>query len=692
MAPRRSARLRSSQTPVTEDQFPAPPSTTPSNLEVVVENDESKPSPSPSRSKNNAITTTPQSQPHSKNLTPSSKMKSAMKTPSTASSMRPTLNEMHPSKAQQSTTKQPDSGLVLGFNPVKRDSNGKIIKETVVSNTPSKVKSSPPCKLTTPSKFDFRFSTDDSQLSDEARKLMESVREDVARIKAQMVLDHGEQNRKQQEADGIVNGRKIAQPKSKAGRFSDAHMAEFKKMDSIAGHASSFRTQHGRFTPVKSLKRKSSKACLDEPEQRPSPSKPPLEGTKRVKRAEGQDASTSRPHREVSTPKKTIFTQSSRPPIRSSSLMTPTKASASRFSSARASKTSMIPSLNRSPASRLAAPRTPKTDFNPRLKKSLPSLGNLKSILKRHQPLFSNDPTKVAAGTHLATPRFNPDINLTSLPTTSFGAGSQTPSPKKRVEFTSSTQSRYDIAQASPSPSKIPGPRDDPASSDIVYPTLPSLTPENAKVDTPTIRRVRDSISASQPATSLAKMPTISHGIPNKKRQHESEKVESKTSETAPSFAATLMDTPGPYPKLLAVPHGISNKKRQREDDGDLETNSKEVPKPSLSASNNSPSVPLLAVPHGINHKKRQRVDFGDDGDTENVPPAVTPTDEQRSAKRLKPSPVKMDPVSPSPLKSRGITPKRMTGSRTSTPGTASKKGILSLSRLNMLAKPKARS
>jgi hypothetical protein len=207
---------------------------------------------------------------------------------------------MHPSKAHQSTTKQPDSGLVLGFNPVKRDSTGKPIKENAATNTPSKVISSPPSKLDSPSKFDFRFSTDDSKLSDEARKLMESVREDVARIKAQMVLDKGEQQRKDQDA---VEGRKIAQPKGKAGRFSDAHMSEFKKMDSIAGHASAFRAQPGRFQPLdKSLKRKSSKACLDEPEQKPSPSKAPLGGTKRVKRSDGQDTSVIRPPAEISTP------------------------------------------------------------------------------------------------------------------------------------------------------------------------------------------------------------------------------------------------------------------------------------------------------------------------------------------------------------------------------------------------------
>lgn len=596
---------------------------------------------------------------------------------------------MHPSKAHQSTTKQPDSGLVLGFNPVKRDSTGKAIKETAATNTPSKVISSPPTKLDSSSKFDFRFSTDDSKLSNEAKKLMDSVREDVARIKAQMVLDKGEQQRKDEAA---VEGRKIAKPKGKAGRFSDVHMSEFKKMDSIAGHASAFRAQPGRFQPVeKSLKRKSSKACLDEPEQKPSPSpsKLPLGGPKRVKRFNGQDNSVIRPPAEIATPKKTV-SQSSRPPIRNNSLITPTKSSVARFASAKATKTSMIPSLNRSPASRLAAPRTPKTDFNPKLKKSLPSLGNLKSILKRRQPLFSNDPSKVAAGTHLAAPSFSPDINLKNFPTASFGADTQTPSPKKQVEFTSSTKSRYEFTQPSPSPSKILAPHDV-TSTDVVYPTLPSFTPDSAKTDTPTIRRVRDSASAAQPASPLANFPSISHGISSKKRQHDNVNGSPKPSETVSKPPVTFSGPTNDSQNMLTVPHGIKNKKRHREEDGDSDAPSKEVSRPDVSSSaKKSPSTALLAVPHGINHKKRQRVD--DDVETENIPPATTPTDEQRSVKRLKASPIKMNPVSPSPLKSRGATPRRLAGSRAGTPNTASKKGILSLSRLNMLAKPKPRA
>lgn len=618
-----------------------------------------------------------------------------MKTPSTIGSARPPREEMHPSKAQKSTTKKADSGLILGFQPVKRDSSGNVIKETLTSNTPSKVLSSPPSNLGTPSKFGFKFSSDDAQLSDEARKLMESVREDVARIKAQMILDRGEQQRKAEAGEQTLEGRKIAKPKGKAGRYSDAHMAEFKKMDSIAGHPSAFRAQPGRFTPVtKSLKRKSSKALLDEPEAKPSPSKPIVEA-KRVKRTEIQTTSTTRQLGNIGTPRRMAIPQPSRSTFRSSSLMTPTRSSTARFASARPMKTSMIPSLAESSASRQALPQTPKTEFNPRLKKSLPSLGNLKSILRRRQPLFSDDPAKIAAGTHITAPNFNPDINLKDLPTANFSGIDQTPSPKKRVEFTSSTKSRRESILATPTAIEFAPEAAAASTSDIVYPVLPeTMTPDKEVIDTPTIRRVRESINAAP--SSLSTIPAIPHGISNKERKHDSEKEQAvKFSSPALETTFSAPSTANPFPKMPTVPHGISNEKRSREEHGKkLEAKSTPFLKATMSPLKaKTPSASLLAVPHGIKNKKRQRADMSDDEDTENIPPAANSIDE-RNAKRLKASPVKMNPVSPSPIKNRPIiTPGRMMGnkSRVATPGTASKRGVLSLSRLNMLSKPKSR-
>jgi hypothetical protein len=353
----------------------------------------------------------------------------------------------------------------------------------------------------------------------------------------------------------------------------------------------------------------------------------------------------------------------------------------------------MIPSLKRSPASRFAPPRTPQTDFNPRMQKTFPSIGSLKSILRRRQPLFSNDPAKIAAGTHIATPAFDPDINLSNLPSATFGDGmGQTPSPKKHVEFTPSTKSRYDLAPSSPSPSKLPAPHVAPASSDVIYPTLPTLTPDKEKPETPTIRCIRDSTVTAQNSP-FYNIPAVPHGIANKKRRRENDEHEKRDSGKAPKDASTVTSRSSPFPNMPAVPHGIINKKRQREDPEHDKSDSGKTPKFAPTAlSRNSPFPNMPAVPHGIVNKKRRREDVDDDNDSENIPPADDPTVEQRSTKRLKPSTLKIPPpVSPSPMKTRVMTPGHLTGSRAGTPSTSAKRGILSLSRLNMLAKPRSR-
>ncbi|RMJ21531.1 erythromycin esterase [Aspergillus sp. HF37] len=454
---------------------------------------------------------------------------SGAKTPTSVSAARPTLNEMHPSKVRQSTTKQPDSGLVLGFNPVKKDANGNIVKDTVVHDTPSKAKASPSHQFGTPG-YEFRFSCQESQLSDEAKRLMESVREDVANIKTQMVQGQGKQTHTENAAEGLHGDRKFAKPKSKTGRFSDAHMSEFKKMDSIAGHASAFRATPGHFQPVaKSLKRTNSKARLDEPNEQASPSKAPAKrspapaaaGAKRARYDATDDASTRRPSSKDGSAPKPVNRRPRN--IVRGSLMTPTKSSMARTSaSVRPSKTSKIPSLV-SPSKAAETPHTPRTDFNPRFKSKLPTLSGLKSILRDHRPLFSKDPTKIASGTHAAAPDFSSDMLLAGA---RGNDEPQTPSPKKHVDFSSSAKSRHELAQASPSPTKIPSLR---PGSDIAYPALPAMTPEKASTPAkPTndqtkatsVRQVRTSDAAAQPILN-PEIPGVPHGIGNKKRNRE---------------------------------------------------------------------------------------------------------------------------------------------------------------------------
>lgn len=555
------------------------------------------------------------------------------RTPISASAVRPPREEMHPSKAQQSTTKQADSGLILGFNPIRKDADGNVM---AIDNTPSKSKDSPtPTYFDTPG-YDLKFGQD-SQLSEEAKRLMDSVREDVARIKSQMILDKSKQDEKDHEAEQIHGDRKIAMPKGKASRFSDVHMAEFKKMDSIAGHPSSFRATPGRLQPVtKSLKRSKSKAQLDEPETSNSslprsPSKSsvvanaPAATTKRAKHNPVEDTLASRI--QVEKNEAAAKPAGPRPRPRStirSHLMTPTRASMARSTSTsiKAPKTSLIPSLARSPSTKaMASPQTPRTDFNPRLKGNVPTFSNLKSILRKRQPLFSRDPAKIAAGTHVAAPDFNPDLLLASQ--ADLADSAPTPSPKKHVEFTPSVKSRHELAQASPSRSKIPTTPSRSNLSDIVYPTLPALTPERSAAS-----------AASNPVP--PKSPSIRHVR------------KSDVGEKGPD-----------YPELPVVTHGIA---------------------------------------HGIGNKKRHRDEVDDDDmpnaeNSENVPPANAQSDE-RSTKRLK-----SNPPTPSPVKNRLIkTPSRSVSGRMGTPASATasakqkSRGVLSLSRLNMLSKPKGRT
>jgi hypothetical protein len=546
---------------------------------------------------------------------------------------------MHPSKAQKSTTKRVDSGLILGFNPIQKDADGNIVKNLAIQDTPSKSKASPaPTQFGTPG-YEFKRGQE-SQLSDEAKQLMDSVRGEVARIKAQMILDKSKQDQQEYEAETMHGDRKIAKPKGKAGRFSDVHMAEFKKMDSIAGHPSSFRATPSRFQPVtKSLKRTKSKAQLDEPEPqtsspsrstaKPSTETAPTTSTPSAKRAKPNPTANTSVVRSEIAQKETATQKPAGPrprPRITSSLMTPTRASVARCGSVsiKAPKTSLIPSLARSPSTKgLASPRTPRTEFNPRFKSSLPTLNNLKSILRKRQPLFSRDPAKIAAGTHVAAPDFNPDSLFGTQKEASDSA--PTPSPRKHVEFTPSVKSRYDLSQASPSRSKIPTTPSRSNLSDIVYPTLPTLTPDHNAA----------SAGATQPDANLS--PTIRH--------------------VRKSNAA---EEGSMYPELPVVTHGIT---------------------------------------HGIGNKKRHRDEVDDDDlpnaeDAENVPPADSQA-EERSTKRLK----KSNPPTPSPAKSRPIkTPVRMSSARVGTPSSATasakqkSRGVLSLSRLNMLAKPKGQA
>ena len=510
--------------------------------------------------------------------------------------------------------------------------------------------------------FDFKFLRSDSDLSAEAQKIMDSVREEAARIKAQMVAERGAQARKDGETEDLygVGGRKIAKPKGKAGRYSDVHMEEFKKMDSIAGHVSAWKT---RLQPnTTSLKRSKSKAGLDEPDKQPWRTKltKPMPGQgdqlennapgKRIKQNYHDDTSVTRPasrdnHSEVDSKQSNQHLPRSKSGL-PAAVTTPTKASLARAASVKNPKSSMIPSLSRSPSTKtLGNPVVAKTEGSNKYLSSLAklgSMGNMKSILHRPPPKFSDDPTKVAAGTHLPTPqgsKVNLDKELPSLPATPSGGLRRSPT-MKRVEFTPDTKSRYDLAATSPSPSKIPthfqrpeGQGRSHTPEPITYPSLSNvapLAPSPAKVDQP---------QASVPGDfTFRSANTINFGP-------------AKSGITSPTIRQVR-------PSGVVTP---------------------------LAAFENLP-----AIPHGMPNKKRRRSEAGhDDEDMENAKPFDRADDEEEG-----PRPKKMKQWKPEQAAvANAQGKKKVKGSRIPKLGGAASRGrgILSLSRLNMLARPKGR-
>lgn len=98
----------------------------------------------------------------------------------------------------------------------------------------------------------------------------------------------------------------------------------------------------------------------------------------------------------------------------------------------------------------------------------------VKSILRTPQRLYSNDPAKVAAGTHLSTPQKDDHRVPATAPV------------RKHVDFSSSTKAREADKTASMSPASISKPVSYPSLDNVSYPSLESLT---AAPVSPTRRR-----------------------------------------------------------------------------------------------------------------------------------------------------------------------------------------------------------
>jgi hypothetical protein len=421
---------------------------------------------------------------------------------------------MHPQLRHRTSTIPLDEAPWLGFFNMQpktepaRPRDVELPKYMPGSPTPKNLLASDEPNPLDKSNFKFTFSRTSLQLSPDTVKLMEETRAEATRIRQQMISQ-----RKEELANGIED-RKIALPKSKANRFSGVHMAEFKKMDSIANHPSLWRANTSQLDPSngRSLKRSPSKAELDKPtasanlkrsssnagldkpvlisslKRSPSrrelnklrsvgkptaSSKSPFTGipipldtehsTKRAKFTVKDDVSTvlALPVSPERVPIGRVSQSVTPTPIRSH-LFLPTKTSLTRAQSTKCSKDSKIPGLVRSKSTvdlaekrkthhkygnaesyvRSDAPSpspvkigfpippdapTPSTirpiffkqgEATPR-RSGIPSPSKVvKSILRTPHRLYSRDPTKVAAGTHLATPPDRTKITLPAIPAT----------------------------------------------------------------------------------------------------------------------------------------------------------------------------------------------------------------------------------------------------------------------------------
>ena len=499
-----------------------------------------------------------------------------VKTPETVSRLRPPTSEMHPKKAHVSTAKKPDSALKLGFS----DFNTEIETPTKSTAKAGPSSSNPiPVQgtgLSSPT-FNFSWNRPESQLGPEAQRIMASVRIEAERIKSQMKKEEEQQKLRDKEAEEMfgVGNRKIASAKPRNGRFSDAHRKQFGKMNSIADHPSAWKSKFTKAPPT--LKRTTSTAGFDEEQEaigytnfsRPT-SSGRIENTapgKRMKKTSEDDVSSRRPVSRDDAPPSSIPTPSAAGLKLPSAVTTPTKASLARATSVKNMSTSKLPTLPRSkstktlssPVKKPEGPEGHLPDSRSETKRflsGLPRFNGIKSILHKPQPKYSDDPEKIAAGTHLQSPlgvhTNGQDVAFPEAPR--HVPGSEAPSsPSKRVNFSASTKSSDSFADPPASPSKIPTALNLHAeksstmgSPSIEYPSLPgpsskptagnakpgeftfrtshpgepvSFPPPTSGLDiTRTIRPVRPSGIAT-PLAPFENMPTVPHGMNNKKRR-----------------------------------------------------------------------------------------------------------------------------------------------------------------------------
>lgn len=474
------------------------------------------------------------------------------RTPAHCTPVKPPASEMHPSKAHQ-TMAPPSSGLRHGFVDINKDQKPRESGGT--QGTPSKTP-------VADSSFRFRVArpsasgSGDIGLGTEAQKMMYGLREEAARIKADLAA---KREKERLESDPNAEARRFAKPAGKAGRFSDVHMAEFQKMDSIANHPSAYRCAPGRVTPAKTgLKRTQSKANLaDEPESasRKSPassrsklassSKPvekrPVEQNeasfKRSRRNVEDDASTARPvTRDDSTiprPKASGIPRSQTTP----GLMTPTKASAARTNI----PTTPTTTLMKSPS---------KTDIRGLARStSKPNLSGLaKSASKADLRGVTKSSSQAQLG-GLARSPSKPDLyNLTKT-------------PSKTELFRSATSANSKTVQGSATSSATPATTSNLGPSQSV----PSLVQTPGRFD-----RVKSILkkpfTATKPRSHIPQLPGVGPKTPSKaeKQQPPAPLTTPRNVEKRVEFtpqtkqAAMTQNSPSPVKPILRRPQSAS--------------------------------------------------------------------------------------------------------------------------------------
>lgn len=452
-----------------------------------------------------------------------------------------------------------------------------------------------------------KLSMNDGDLSNDARSLMETIRHDAARIKEQM-LDENSSDR-----TNSALQRSAPQAKEKPSRFSAAHAADFRKMDSIDKHPSASRPLLPRVVSdparrTSALKRTASKARLDDNDGGKPTSKIP---TKRanVAKFSQMDLKKDQPP-----------TQHKESPAVSANTNTPSKRTQiPRASSAFQPKISKVPSMPQQPkADDIKAPSLPGTPKTEAMAKAKPlsSLDTpaLKSILRKRQPLFSE-----ASSTAIVEKPHDTDADAAraaaisnNLSSRLLGIEPEGPpsSPRKHVEFSEETEVRSraeeteegnqgeseKIAQheidSSPSVGRASSVHATPVAgndgrsmavditSDVTYPTLPPVITPTPPLSSPEPEEgpsisVHPSPTARAPEEHKPQQPSRNTRPTNK---NIAGVKFSNSTETTPVLPKGTRGPPTPHPRarrsvaggsVKAYEHGLANKRRHREEPQD---------------------------------------------------------------------------------------------------------------------------